>query len=1037
MGKFKLQASDLKDKAVTAFKGDGSKTNWEKVRDRKLQDDPRYRDIYEEQQLDRAKVEKKQAPTSRIIFTIITTILIMVMLWFVCAAGGFAMAKMGLYNQKDTYPLVYNPNNSKNYMTKDNTGYYELTEMGEIASGPYNTSDEVPYPQWYKDSADKYAAQHGGRYVDNYWDYFWSFNIYTFLLIVGVGAIYFAIVYTAMMRNLKTQNLMVDNSDINDYRDDRYVSLPDEVLRKYDWFPDAGAHSPTNVQTILSHVACSNKGIKKVELTQRYEEDVMDDEDETNVLYYKGEPIYDEETGELVKKKVDMFNFNFMEDLYEASGVTAKEYKVYRDLTKIPYNVDNNNRDKTPDCDSVADLVNKTWFLPDYETQTPAGAYIVDTAPVHCLVVAITRAGKGQTVIEPTIDMWLREDPVTNNIVCNDPKGELMVKFYVPATRRGFQVVQLNLINSDSTDIYNPLAMAIQAARRGDVQTMSSIVTNVTDVFFPADAGDDPVWNNAASNCTKRSVFALIDYFLEEEKYIRKEMKLRGKLDTEIEVAVDNMWAKCSLYNCYQMLVKMSAKQTKDPLAQTLKDLKENKYGMYTPEYPTDDQTKLIEEATEKSSKFWNGSPSVDNLTLYFNVCENFPESLCRTEMINANNSLKSMGAAEKMLASVYGIAITALAFFTDPTISSLTSGPLSQTIDFESFSFPRRMGFKLETEYIKLFSLRGAICKWQAYSDDKFEHSLGKDFFHEGQIDKTNWCDFYFKGIHDSDVFYVKCEVVNKTSRQLVQTFHFKFTKGYQLSLDGRRYMKDPILGEKIVQNGTLEELTLQKSKSGKRVYKHGHVLFKKLCLDYGEEDGWLCRRQNVNAILQTQVSYVEKPKILFLVSPPHLVKYISLLLIAIQQLIQTNLGNSYLTKPNQKPLFGTKYMLDEFGNLKSDGHGIEALTTDLSISLGQCQFLTLILQTLQQLQEVYGDNSNKVIQGNAEPLWAKLATPFGWRKMGNVKVGDVVLTPYGKTTKVTGVYPRGVRKVYKVTRKDGAVAYACNEHLWNVKVK
>lgn len=52
-----------------------------------------------------------------------------------------------------------------------------------------------------------------------------------------------------------------------------------------------------------------------------------------------------------------------------------------------------------------------------------------------------------QTVIEPTLDMWTRERR-PNNMVINDPKGELLVKFYVRGTVRGFQIVQFNLINA-------------------------------------------------------------------------------------------------------------------------------------------------------------------------------------------------------------------------------------------------------------------------------------------------------------------------------------------------------------------------------------------------------------------------------------------------------------------------------------------------------------------------------------------------------------------------------------------------------------
>ena len=43
----------------------------------------------------------------------------------------------------------------------------------------------------------------------------------------------------------------------------------------------------------------------------------------------------------------------------------------------------------------VINLVNMP-LLPIYEPQRPGGAYIVDTAPVNTMVLAITRAGKGK-----------------------------------------------------------------------------------------------------------------------------------------------------------------------------------------------------------------------------------------------------------------------------------------------------------------------------------------------------------------------------------------------------------------------------------------------------------------------------------------------------------------------------------------------------------------------------------------------------------------------------------------------------------------
>ena len=61
---------------------------------------------------------------------------------------------------------------------------------------------------------------------------------------------------------------------------------------------------------------------------------------------------------------------------------------------------------------------------------------------------------------------------------------------------------------------------------------------------------------------------------------------------------------------------------------------------------------------------------------------------------------------------------------------------------------------------------------------------------------------------------------------------------------------------------------------------------------------------------------------------------------------------------------------MLDELGNLQSEGHGISGFETMLSIGLGQEQQFTLILQTLQQLRDVYGESVDKIVQGNTSNI-------------------------------------------------------------------
>ncbi len=73
--------------------------------------------------------------------------------------------------------------------------------------------------------------------------------------------------------------------------------------------------------------------------------------------------------------------------------------------------------------------------------------------------------------------------------------------------------------------------------------------------------------------------------------------------------------------------------------------------------------------------------------------------------------------------------------------------------------------------------------------------------------------------------------------------------------------------------------------------------------------------------------------------------------------------------------------------------------------------------------------------MRGRAQTLDSLLLTPTGWRKMGEIKVGDFVIGANGKPIKVLGVFPQGRKKVYRLTMTDEASTVACAEHLWQVK--
>lgn len=53
----------------------------------------------------------------------------------------------------------------------------------------------------------------------------------------------------------------------------------------------------------------------------------------------------------------------------------------------------------------------------------------------------------------------------------------------------------------------------------------------------------------------------------------------------------------------------------------------------------------------------------------------------------------------------------------------------------------------------------------------------------------------------------------------------------------------------------------------------------------------------------------------------------------------------------------------------------------------------------------------------------------------MGNIKVGDEVLTPYGDVAKVEGIYPQGYVDVFRVGFGDGCDTETSADHLWEIE--
>ncbi|MGO4460064.1 type IV secretory system conjugative DNA transfer family protein [Streptomyces sp. M-16] len=956
--------------------------SWEKISARTPGETLTNRDVYDNQQLDRSKFLTLRSTRPGIVVAVITGVLVTVVAWVLYSLIAAAVLSVGVSVGSGVSgsgrgkPSAY-------YVQDTTTGaggsvvkcYRPLTKDGnpDVKAKCYPSADAVPVPIWYtaaKDdelSADRPAEPE--KIATTVGEQLADVSGFKLFITLGSGLMVALAIGTWFSRRVAAANLMNTTSDINQYQNDQHIALPEEIQQNYDWFPDAGAHSSVQVSSMLSHMMLRQKGLGTVEVAQRAKKDVIDEEG--NLAYYAGE-VMDDDEGSPLTQTLPIIDEGFGDELFEASGLPDdKTLRQKYDTTRIPYNPDGKNRDKlgfgSDMYKTVAALIKEDWTFPAYEVQRPAGAYVVDTAPVNTMVLAITRAGKGQTYIEPVIDMWSREKK-PSNMVINDPKGELLVKNYVPLVTRGFEPVQFNLINSMKTDIYNPLGLAADAAREGNFTKCALYVENIAGIFFPLDGGEDPVWPNAANNAFKRAAYGLIDFYLEEERELRSAAAVLNMDPALLEQKLDDIWGKVTLYNCYQLFVQMSSKKIKNPEAELEKRVKAGEFE--------NNGDALAEEQERAAAQafMWEGKADQDMLSLYFNASEELPRNNMRTMVGNAHNALRSMAGAEKMLASVYGIAITAMSFFTDPTISTLTSGKPSQNTDLAGLSFPRRLGVRFAPNYVKRDHLVGQQAVWSAYADPMFTKSLGEDFEHEEIVGREGWARYNFKGKFPDDEAWLKLELVNPQTKMLVRTFYFSFTKTHQVSLNGRHYVVEPVTGKKIVKNGVMRELKPVReggTRDGKILsFQAGDTLYPDTRLDFSGGGNPEKVSYQARAVTQKLSRYSESPKALFLVTPPHLMKYAKLILILVKQLFDVSADQAYMTKSNQKPLYRTRFMLDELGNLQSEGKGIDGFATMLSIGLGQEQQFTLILQTLQQLRDVYGESVDKIVQGNTSNI-------------------------------------------------------------------
>jgi len=101
------------------------------------------------------------------------------------------------------------------------------------------------------------------------------------------------------------------------------------------------------------------------------------------------------------------------------------------------------------------------------------------------------------------------------------------------------------------------------------------------------------------------------------------------------------------------------------------------------------------------------------------------------------------------------------------------------------------------------------------------------------------------------------------------------------------------------------------------------------------------------------------------------------------------------------------------------------------------------IVLRALndEQKQVIRSINNNTITivtgiagTGKAQPLDSLVYTPNGPMRMGDIEIGDKVCTPDGDISSVSGIFPQGIRDIYRIEFADGDSVECCGEHLWKI---
>lgn len=299
----------------------------------------------------------------------------------------------------------------------------------------------------------------------------------------------------------------------------------------------------------------------------------------------------------------------------------------------------------------------------------------IDTSPVNNMIIGITRSGKGEMYVFPSIDVYSRAEKKAS-LVINDMKLELYKSSKKTLEKRGYKVYLLNFDDPIHSMGFNPLTVIIELAVNGDYENAELLAQAFAFSIFNPDepTNTDRFWNDASSSLLSALILAHLEDCLrmdeiENDKRYRTWKKKRDAYDTlndDVKKKAIELYEKEKIKK-EDIILNPALMYLPEDAVYEKKHDNVKKINMYS----------IINTFTELARVHNPDNPDITALDIYFSKRPQLDRAKLKYAAIEI--------AGDKPKSSVFGVMLSRLTTFTYESMAKMTA---ESSFDLEEVGF-------------------------------------------------------------------------------------------------------------------------------------------------------------------------------------------------------------------------------------------------------------------------------------------------------------------------------------------------------------